>query len=207
MNILVVDDHPLVHEILGALLRKLFGDTKILAAESLAEGLAMAGDPEGVDLVLLDLGLPDCAGLETLERFRAAHPRLRVVVFSATDDPGSVVRALDAGAAGYLPKTSRPAVIAAALRQVAAGGIYVPAEAGGSDSVPNAQGRDIALTDRQADVLRLILRGLANKEIAKRLRIAEDTVKQHARGAYAVLGVGSRTQAILAVTQRGIRLD
>lgn len=82
-----------------------------------------------------------------------------------------------------------------------AGGNYAPPQAA------SESWRDIELTGRQADVLRLIVRGLANKEIAKQLQIAEDTVKQHARAAYAVLGVSSRTQAIHAVTRRGIRLD
>jgi DNA-binding NarL/FixJ family response regulator len=82
-----------------------------------------------------------------------------------------------------------------------AGGDYAPPQAA------HESRRDIELTGRQADVLRLIVRGLANKEIAKQLQIAEGTVKQHARAAYAALGVSSRTQAILAVTRRGIRLD
>lgn len=207
MNILVVDDHPFIHEFLGGVVRAVFGDPAVHVAASLAESLEKAACVVPLDLVLLDLGLPDSIGVATLVQFRHAHPQVRVVVFSAVDEPSTVVGALAAGAAGYLPKTSPLPVIAAALRLVAAGGIYVPPQAIDEAAAARGQRREIALTDRQVDVLRLILRGMANKEIAKRLHIAKDTVKQHAGAAYATLGVSSRTQAILAVARRGIRLD
>lgn len=158
-------------------------------------------------MVMLDLGLPDCKGVETLVQFRHAQPQVRVVVFTSIEETSEVVGALDAGAAGFLPKTSTLPVIAAALRLVAAGGIYVPPQAIDETAAARIQRREIKLTGRQADVLRLIVRGIGNKEIAKRLHIAEDTVKQHASAAYATLGVCNRMQAMHAVNRRGIRLD
>jgi len=199
MKILIVDDHPLMHQILGAVVATVFGESTIEAAGSLAEALEKAGGGEPPDLVLLDLGLPDSAGIETVLRFRKAHPLVRVVVLSAIDEPSCVLRALEAGVAGYVPKT--------ALRLVGAGGIYVPPQAIDDRAADHAPRRDHELTGRQLEVIRLIVRGLANKDIAHRLHIAEDTVKQHARAAYAALGVSSRTQAMAAVTRRGIHFD
>lgn len=207
MSVLIVDDHPVIHEILGAVVRRVFGETSIQIAVSLEDAMQKAAGAADLDLVLLDLGLPDSAGLETLARFRRVHPNVRVVVFSATVEPSCVVSALEAGASGYVPKTSTPSVIKAALQVVAAGGTYVPPQAIKERGVAQAARRDIELTERQRDVLRLITRGLANKEIAKQLNLHVDTVKHHARAAYAVLGVSSRTQAMNAVTRRGMRLD
>ena len=207
MNVLIVDDHPFVHELLGAVARRVFRESRIEFAFSLREAVEKAGAMAELGLVLLDLGLPDSAGVETLTRFRRAHPNVRVVVFSATDEPSCVVSALEAGASGYAPKTSTPSVITAALQVVAAGGTYVPPQAIKERGVSRAAQQDIVLTERQRDVLRLITHGLANKEIARQLNLHVDTVKHHARAAYAVLGVSSLTQALNAVARRGVRLD
>ena len=207
MNILIVDDHLFIHEFLGGVLRAVFGEAVVHFAASLAQALEKAACAPELDLVLLDLCLPDCKGIETLAKFRGVHPRPRVVVFSAMEEAPDVLNALKAGAAGYLPKTSAPSVIVAALRLVAAGGVYVPPQAITPCGEGERRPREVALTSRQLDVLRLIIKGFANKQIARRLRIAEDTVKQHARGAYAVLGVSSRTQAVSEAARRGIRID
>lgn len=152
---------------------------------------------------MLDLGLPGCAGIEALTRMRAAAPEARIVVVSATEERDVILAALRAGAAGYVPKTSKPGVVTAALRLVAAGGVYVPPQTLGD--VPAAARK--ALTGRQLEVLRLLARGLANKEIARNLRIGQETVKQHARAVYAALGVSRRAQAGRAAERRGIKLD
>jgi DNA-binding NarL/FixJ family response regulator len=212
MSVLVVDDHPIVVEVLNAIVRGVFPEAKLTAASGLDEGLAAARAAENLGLVLLDLGLPGCEGISALAGFRAGVPSARVVVVSAVESPRMVLAALEAGAAGYIPKTSQPPLIAAALRLVAAGGTYVPLECIASP-VPALAGEAApgvsrtALTARQREVLRLIVRGFANKEIARQLRIAQDTVKQHARAVYAALGVASRSQAARAAQSRGIDLD
>ena len=212
MSVLVVDDHPIVVEVLNAIVRGVFPEAKLSTASSLEEGVAAARAAENLGLVLLDLGLPGCAGISALAGFRAAVPAARVVVVSAVESPRLVLAAFEAGAAGYIPKTSQPPLIAAALRLVAAGGTYVPLECIASavaavtdEAAPGAS--RTALTARQREVLRLIVRGHANKEIARQLRIAQDTVKQHARAVYAALGVASRSQAARAAQSRGIKLD
>jgi len=203
MRILIVEDHPLVQEVLNSVACEAFATPSIQFAGSFAQAVEKArGDP--LDMVLLDLGLPDCAGIDTLKRFRRAQPEPRVVVFSEIEDRACAVAAIEGGAAGYLVKSLTRPLISAALKLVAAGGTYIPREVMQSSDSPVAAR---SLTERQLDVLRLIVKGLANRQIAERLAIAEDTVKQHARAAYAFLGVSSRTQAMSAATRRGINLD
>jgi len=209
MRILIVEDHPLVQEVLHSVAREAFDEAEIDTAGSFAEAAEKTRAADRLDLVLLDLGLPDCAGIDTFKRFRRLQSGARVVVFSETDDPSYVVAVMEGGACGFLSKTLTRPVISAALQLVAAGGIYTPPEAieirRPAAHAPRRRSRD--LTHRQLDVLRLIVKGLRNKQIAERLKIAEDTVKQHARAAYGVLGVSSRTQAMSAVSRRGIRFD
>jgi len=207
-NILIVDDHPLMLEILRAVTRMIIPEAEAQLATCLAQGIEAARGMEKIDLVLLDLGLPDCFGIGALTLFRDAFPQAPVVVISAHEDRAMVVAALEAGAIGYIPKTSTPDVMMAALRLVAAGGTYVPPQV----LHPPAQDTDLPerrvdLTERQLDVLRLLVKGLANKEIARQLRIAKDTVKQHAKAVYAVLGVASRSQVARVAERRGIKLD
>ncbi len=199
-RVLVVDDHPLVALILLEQARAAFPGAQVAGAGSVAEAIAS----EGVDLVMLDLGLPGCVGIEALTRVRAAHPEARVVVVSATEERDVILAALGAGAAGYIPKTSAPGVVTAALRLVAEGGVYVPPQALEGE---RPAGEPIGLTGRQLEVLRGIARGQANKEIARRLGISEDTVKQHAKAVFAALRVKSRSQAGRAAERRGIKLD
>lgn len=208
MKVLVVDDHPILHEVLGAVARSVFRDAQVCFAKSLEEAFERARDGETPDLALLDLGLPGYAGLDALAAFRSSFPAVRTIVVSANEDRTSVLRALEMGAVGYVPKTHAPPLIAAALRLVSEGGIYVPPQAinGHAERHEGAAAR-LALTERQLDVLRLIVKGMANKEIARHLRIAKDTVKQHAKAVYAVLGIESRSQAARAAERRGIKLD
>jgi two-component system, NarL family, nitrate/nitrite response regulator NarL len=126
MEILIVDDEPLIQEILAAVVRKAFGEVTVVEArdlESAFQRLAHHGAP---DLALLDLGLPGQRGLQSLQRFRWKFPHVPVVVVSVTEDPKSIRLALGAGARGYMPKTITADMMVEALKQVAEGGTYVP---------------------------------------------------------------------------------
>lgn len=199
-KILLIDDHPMVLEILTAVVRSVFPESSVRASSDLGEVISQPRRADAPDLVLLDLGLPGCAGLDALTAIRRAFPEARVVVVSATEDRESILSALQAGAAGYIPKTHASPVTASALRLVADGGVYVPPQALREDGKQ-------CVTHRQLDVLRLLVKGFTNKQIGQRLRIAEETVKQHAKAVYAVLGVGSRSDAVRAAQRRGIKLD
>ncbi len=202
MKILIVEDHPLVQEVLASVACAAFEAASVDFAGSFAQAVEKAQAAPSLDMVLLDLGLPDCGGLDTLTRFRRhAQPDTPVVVLSDVADRASAVAALEGGAAGYVIKTLTRPLISAALKLVAAGGTYIPRE------VMERPPSERALSGRQRDVLKLIVKGLANKQIAQRLKIAEDTVKQHARAAYAFLGVSSRTQAVSEVARRRLPMD
>jgi DNA-binding NarL/FixJ family response regulator len=181
----------------------------VASASTLEGGLACAAG-NTPDLVLLDLGLPGCEGLEALARFRSKFPEPALVVLSSTCDRDSILAALDAGAVGYIPKTSTPDVMIAALKVVAAGGTYVPREALDAPPEKPAPRRRrmlaLELTHRQKEVMRLILKGYNNERIAAELSIAPNTVKQHAHAIFSALGVSTRAEAVIAAARHGLSL-
>jgi two-component system, NarL family, nitrate/nitrite response regulator NarL len=126
MHVLLVDDHPIIHETIRAIVRSLRPGAEVHSQFDLAGGLSEAKRLDPLTLVLLDLGLPGCAGIEALVRFRRAMPQARVAILSATEDDRRVSEALDGGAVGYLPKTLRPKLMADALRTILDGGTYRP---------------------------------------------------------------------------------
>lgn len=210
MRALVIDDHPLINEIMPAVLRKAFGEVSVSTDVTLEGGIEQAAGADRPDIVLLDLGLPGCQGLQALARFRGKFPKLPLIVLSATCDRSSILAALEAGASGYIPKTSKPDVMVAALKLVAAGGTYVPPEALEEPAAKGAPRRrraaSLDLTGRQKDVLRLILKGYNNERIAAELSIAPNTVKQHAHVVFAALGVSTRAEAMIAAARLGLTL-
>ncbi|MEW6690369.1 MAG: response regulator transcription factor [Pseudomonadota bacterium] len=129
LRILVLDDHPFVHEIMRAVLARAFDGPEVLCAADLPEAIERARAAKLLDLAVLDLGLPGCSGIEALTRFRKAFPGVPAVVFSANEDADVIRAARDAGARGYLLKTAKPAVLQAALALVAAGETFFPSEA------------------------------------------------------------------------------
>lgn len=200
MEVLLIDDHPIVQEILPAIVRKAFGKASVHIASNLEDGFKIARQQKAIDLVMLDLGLPGCVGEESLRRFREEHPSLKVVVVSAATDRHTILASFRLGATGYVPKTSKPSVIVAALQIVAGGGTYVP-----SEILSGPTGDKRRLSDREMDVMRLMLTGLSNADIANKLAIADSTVKQHMASIYASLGVHTRAQAMAAAARQGHR--
>jgi DNA-binding NarL/FixJ family response regulator len=209
MDVLLVDDHPILHDTLAAVVRSVVPQAHVHSEMDLVNAISQARQLRTLELVLLDLGLPGFSGIEALERFHKALPRARVAIVSASEDAASVRAALDAGAVGYLPKTLQPKVMADALRLILNGGIYVPPQAMGAVPPPRKLPSlaDLGVTERQADVLKLVAKGLSNLEIARTLNISENTVKQHAHAAYKALGVSSRTEAMVVLGKMGIRDD
>ncbi|HEX4893314.1 MAG TPA: response regulator transcription factor [Hyphomicrobiaceae bacterium] len=126
MDVLLVDDHPIIHETLRAIVRSVRPGAEVHSQFDLAGALSQASRLNELKLVLLDLGLPGCSGMDALERFRKALPWVRIVVVSADENAERVRDALKAGAAGYLPKTLRPKDMAEALRLILNGGSYSP---------------------------------------------------------------------------------
>src|SRR5256885_4251973 len=151
MQTLLVDDHPLIHQIIPTLLRKAIGDhVMVQSAENLEEALDCARRNAQLELILLDLGLPGCTGIEALVRLRERCPEAKIVVLSASEDAESIQAAFRAGATGYIPKTSPPPTIVDALRLVCDGGTYVPPQA---LDFPERSGSRPVFSRRQREVL------------------------------------------------------
>ncbi len=244
MKVLLVDDHPLILSALQSVIAGLGDDVTVMGVGSEVEArTALKRDPD-FDLVLLDLRLGENDGFALLADLRNLYPALPIVVVSASDRASDVIRAIDSGAMGFVPKRATNETLFEALRMVMSGGIYVPpmslgpmpaflsggtpSSTGGSDgdTVPDVMrpqpveapaALDIAtqraapavphsldalgLSRRQADVLAYLLQGLPNKLIAREMGISVDTVKDHVAAVLRALGVASRTQAVLVVSQ------
>lgn len=234
MKIITADDHGLIREGLKAILNRLGGDLVFVEAHdgaSLREQLTRHAD---ADLLLLDVQLPDCSGLELLTEVSANHPKLRTIMVSGDYDRNTVSQALELGASGFLPKTALNQVLISVIQLVMAGGIYVPPEAlrgtpgrspeiglggggameaGGGAANPSFAGRTVeawpgslrklGLTERQIDVLNLLLLGKSNKLICRELDLAEATVKVHVRAILRAFHADSRTEVVVAANRMG----
>jgi len=213
---LVVDDHPLVQRAIGETLEDLEPGCEVRCVGRLAEAMRALRETGPCDLVLFDLRLPDAAGVEGLAALRERHPDSPLVVLSADTDPPMIRRCLDLGAIGYILKTMSDEQIRSALRLVASGCPYVPPQVLASEqpvrvrpdpSTRSSDPRHLGLTDRQIDVLRLIMRGLPNKLICRHLALAEGTVKVHVSAVLRALGARNRTQAVIAASRIGLKFS
>jgi DNA-binding NarL/FixJ family response regulator len=201
-TLLIADDHPLFRAALRGAAADAVDALQVLEAESLDGVLAALESRPDVDLVLLDLHMPGNHGLAGLAAIRAQYPAVAVVVVSANDDPRVVRRALDHGAAGYLPKSSGLDELREAIRSVLACEQWLPAALRPSVSRAQSSQQDTQLAARLASlspqqfrVLSLVAQGLLNKQIADRLDVQERTVKAHLSAIFERLGVRNRTQA------------
>lgn len=212
VRVLVVDDHPLIRDALRQVLKELDGNIELLEADSAGAAMAIAAERDHVDLILLDLELTGTPALGLLRDLREQSPAVPVVVISALDDADIIMRTLDIGAMGYIPKTSPPQVLIAALHLVLSGGVYLPPAVlrHASTHESNAQTttttlRDHGLTQRQSEVLALLVQGKPNKLICRELNMAEGTVKIHITAIFKALRVANRTQAVIAVSKLGLK--
>jgi DNA-binding NarL/FixJ family response regulator len=210
MKILVVDDHTLIREAMHGVLRKLTRDAVVLEASDYAQTMEAVASHPDINLILLDLLLPDRDGFSMLAELRERNPTMSVVVMSAVQDRANVIKALELGAMGYIPKSARHEVMLSALQLVFAGGIYIPPEILAREHLSHTAQRppgaivspaDLGLTDRQRDVLALIMQHKNNKSICQILNLAEPTVKNHVTAIFKALKVASRTEAIIAVNE------
>jgi DNA-binding NarL/FixJ family response regulator len=232
VNVLLIDDHPLFREGLALLLQPMLEGLRILQAGTCEEAFALLEETGAADLALIDLAMPGTPGLQGIAWMRERFPQTSVVALSSSDDRDSVVRAIDAGAMGFIPKSSTPAVLISALRLVLARGIYLPAAAflgagrpplaaepalsgqavaasaappGALQAAAGPSPADLGLTPRQSDVLYLILQGKPAKLIERELQLAASTVKSHTSAVLRALNVTTRTQAVVAAGRIGLR--
>jgi DNA-binding NarL/FixJ family response regulator len=211
MKILLVDDHVLIRDALRSVLKELTDDATVLEASDCRQAMRLIEEHGDLHLILLDLNLPDRDGFAFLTDLRRRNAKISLVVLSAFHDRENVLKALDFGALGFIPKSAPREVMVSALRLVFSGGIYIPPEALASpESVParTAPGRpvspaDLGLTERQMEVLALMMQGHSNKAISRTLDVAEATVKHHVTAILKALKVMNRTEAVIAVGALG----
>jgi len=206
MQILVADDHKLVRDGLKPFLAELDAGADILDASTLDEALAAADGADRLGLVLLDLMMPGMDGLKGLERLRAKCPNVPIVIVSGYSTRDHVVAAVQAGAAGFIPKTVSGPAMVNALRLVLSGEKYLPSSTFFEDvppPLPSSGNRPPGmpvpldkLSRREAEILLLLVEGRTNKEIALALELQEITIKVHLRNVYRKIGAANRAQAV-----------
>lgn len=205
-RVLIADDHPLFRNALTVALGQLIDGADVVEADSLEATRRCLIEADDIDLVLLDLHMPGSRGLAGLLSLRTEFPAVAVVVVSANEDPTVIRRALDLGAAGFIPKSSGLDVLAEALSCVLDCRTWVPAHLQRPVAEVVHAERDVVariarLTPQQLRVLEQVADGQLNKQIADRLGIQERTVKAHMSEIFARLGVRNRTQAGVAFQQ------
>jgi len=216
MKIILVDDHELITDALSALLIDVDPLVEVHTGHDAEAALELVRAHADADLMLLDLGLPGATGTSLLEAAVELAPDLKIVILSGVDDQRSVMRVLQCGAAGFVPKSMATETLVAAIRFVLSGGVYIPSDlldpsarlgplSGPPPRVQEAApgGTKVALTERQEQVLQLLARGAPIKVICRELSLSEGTVKTHVTAIYRAFGASNRTEALLAARRSG----
>lgn len=210
-TLLIADDHPLFREALRGAVQRILPEARLFEADSVDALYALAEAHTDADLLLMDLNMPGAHGFNALVHLRALQPELPVAVVSAREEPAVMRRALDHGALAFIPKSLDPDAIGQALRTVLDGERWAPVEVADAPDTA-AEEREVAqrlreLTPQQFRVMQMLGSGRLNKQIAYDLAISEATVKAHVTAILRKLGVGNRTQAVLAAGKLALDPD
>lgn len=216
-RIMVADDHALVRGGLAQLVRLVEENVEIIETNDFAQTLDLLDKDQTVDLLLLDLLMPDMKGVEGIKQICKEWPDIPVIVVSVRENIAAIRSALAAGAMGYIPKTSSPDVMMSAIKLVLSGGVYVPPHVLGSTSQSEEQVQELdltveafgspieqgyaQLTQRQQEVLDLMALGKSNRDIANELGLTTGTVKMHSSRIFKTLNVQNRTEAVAKFAQ------
>jgi len=208
MKILIVDDHALFREGLCHVLNVLDEQVTILQAGNYDSAMQQVSEHTDLDMVLLDLCIPGKDGFITLTTFVEKYPALPVVILSGSNQRKDIQRSLDSGAVGYIPKDTTSIVMLNALRLILSGGTYVPQLLAQKNKMnsPPTEADSLDLTPRQLQVLSLLIKGDSNKVIARKMELAEGTIKMHVTSILKCLDVSNRTQAVVAAQVFGLTI-
>jgi len=208
LKVLVVDDHEMIIEGICLNLKALANDVVTISASDCAGAMLQVKANPDLDLVLLDIELPDGNGIALLERIRDILPLVPIVIISGNNDAELARHAIDRGARGFIPKLETKALMLSALNLVLQGGIYLPSLLLHSQNKPSfenhAPQNKALLTLRQREVLHLLVSGKSNKVIARLLDIAEPTVRVHVGAILKMLGATNRTEAANIALKMGL---
>jgi DNA-binding NarL/FixJ family response regulator len=203
IRVVLVDDHQLLRDSLRSLLDAEPDIDVVGTAGDGADAVPLVAQSRP-DVVLMDLSMPRMGGVEATRRLLAEQPGIQVVILTSFPDQDLIVDAIEAGAVGYLLKDAAPEEVVRAVRSAAAGESPLDGRVARTLLTRGRASGETTLTEREREVLRLVARGLANKQIARRLGIAERTVKAHLTSAFQRIGASDRTQAALWATRHGL---
>jgi DNA-binding NarL/FixJ family response regulator len=207
IRVLIADDHSVIRTGLAQLVSAIEDVELVGTAENGQEAIELCAD-SAPDVVLMDLEMPVVDGIQATRQIKADQPEVAVVILTSFSDRDRILRALDAGAAGYLLKDVEPDDLARAIRAAARGDVPLdPKAARALLSARTTSSPGDALSDREREVLLMVAEGLPNKLIARRLSLSEKTVKAHLTSVFRQIGVTDRTQAALWAVENGLTLN
>ena len=199
-KVAVVDDHGVVLAGHKFVLSRAEGMEVVATAES-AEDILGFYEENKPDVLLLDIRMPSVSGLDALETLRKAHPDAKVAMLTTSELEEDIFRALKLGANGYIPKDSRPAEIAKAVREIASGGRYIPEDI---QRIFDMRQGVKSLSAREISIIQLAAKGFSSPEVAEMLGISVNSVKTHFRHIFEKMDVSDRTEAVTLAISRGI---
>ena len=218
MKYLIVDDHALITGALSLMLEDRDPEAEVHTAATAREALDLVNREGDADLLILDLSMPDVTGTELMEEMVRMQPMLKILVVSGLADQESIMRVLQLGAAGFVPKSLDTEMLGNAIDFVLKGGVFIPSKlltesqrvgffTRTAAHLKSSAEEPVHLTERQKDVLALLAQGAPIKRICRELDLSEGTVKTHVAAIYRAFGASNRTEALLAARRAGFDID
>lgn len=218
MKYLIVDDHALITGALSLMLKDRDPEAEVHTAATAREALDLVNREGDADLLILDLSMPDVTGTELMEEIVRMQPMLKILVVSGLADQESIMRVLQLGAAGFVPKSLDTEMLGNAIDFVLKGGVFIPSKlltesqrvgffTRTAAHLKSSAEEPVHLTERQKDVLALLAQGAPIKRICRELDLSEGTVKTHVAAIYRAFGASNRTEALLAARRAGFDID
>ena len=218
MKYLIVDDHALITGALSLMLEDRDPEAEVHTAATAREALDLVNREGDADLLILDLSMPDVTGTELMEEIVRMQPMLKILVVSGLADQESIMRVLQLGAAGFVPKSLDTEMLGNAIDFVLKGGVFIPSKLLAESQrvgfftrtaahLKSSAEEPVHLTERQKDVLALLAQGAPIKRICRELDLSEGTVKTHVAAIYRAFGASNRTEALLAARRAGFDID